>query len=1645
MDDASDAWMNDDFGTMDSEEEDSIKSLEKEKKIIKEKIEEFEEKLSVKSVPSAFAGLPVNDVSDAWMNDDFIKIEDEEVPQDCYSPLCCATPGKDCYSSTCNRSTSSKSLSKDDSISDYDENDKETQMYAVPAEVEVGKVKEGRLSAIEEAKRFSCDDDEENQLTEVAEVVKDVHICDDDESTSWAFVASKEPSKLEETPNMTRNLSTSSNPALIVEIIEKVPKQDSMDPDGYKVIRGKTKTRDKRKSKEVPETSIEAILNQLDQPIETQRVSLQTDETSSTWTEDFEIVEKEDEDVSISNAHKDNPKEIKKIEEPDNSTKDSNANFVTDDPWLAVKKEYTRKESSTNKKTEGTEDAGYTIEVKVSTKETCLGRRLHEREETEWKMDVQCTQKNTMPDIIEGHDGNNFSISPNAKDSKTTSKTNESEKKFNSLPRLKTKAVSPERLCLSPSWMRKELSRTQSVESNLGSEGGIFGSVKDRKFSDSRTSCFTSSAETLDEHEDDVYWRLKNKVKKKKRRNQSGPSDAKSKENNALLFSSTKDLLEPLSAEPIIETKEESLITSNQSLISNSSINTIEEMESETIKTIVTSITKTSTAHSSMEQPNRKISTSQKGIPYEKLISMEMDALRKESVSPMQIDKESSISVALESVAESNMKSDFLESIKIVKTSVTNDEMHFANTPQLEIKTDESRSVATPSIVLQNEAESKMVGATEIIRATSPMLNHTRPEFKRQNSKEMQQAVEVQRPLSFERQTTLSASLTTDNIADAWVNETDGSIDDDELDKELDDKKKRSSWSSIAATVVSKVAKTKNESSTRKISKHETLIVQAEDHVNAEPIKNVDEDGFERCVGKKEMRQKRKSQNLDEYNNQKGEINQPPCNDTKLAIAGLPMGDASDAWMDDDVGTIESDDEDEVEITKQPVINAKDVTQSQTKDMKPAIAGLPMDDASDEWMNDDVGTIESGSEDEVEQNQKNEKIVPETKKEQNTEQRKSYAGLPTDTVTDVWMNDDLGSLDSEEEEEAKPLALTAPSWAGVASKTSVTGAVATELPQPPKIVSLKSSKSDTLILEADGEDKIPDDVEMDSEGFKEALSRKGKRERKLSKRISVSLEEVSKETHDIIDTDSVQYDLKAIEDAEIKYFESLEQKKSKTDTTDKINSQHISSEKQPLALAAPSWAGIASKPPSSSLEDPDLPMAPQLVTLKHSTSQTLIIEANAKDIADEVEVDDEGFELATSRKVKRERKISKRISLSVDEETHEVEHSEVKTDNIGLPTNGNSLIMNLSMDSFWVCKHIFDDAEEKYFANKKVGTVPIKEINKYNKKDDEDKDENDDDEKDIKKEKNKRTKNSESNRTNEELETMEYNWTDESTYLSPNIPVLKPASLKISAPRDPLQIESHLSKNAIKLSNTIKKHIQSETGEHNIGSSSQHKDHDLKSSLKVDMDNLQTAVANIEETLQQLTNEEIDGQLAVVKYTLKTLEELESEAISIEARLQKLPSGSDVDMMSLAATLTGNRTKLVTLHTQAEAQRARIERYMIERRKRVTEIKRYQSLLIDLEQWLGEAQATISTEIRLTSVKVVRDQIRASESLEQDLRTRSTQLEHLLKEVQQLVGYVDVQPLVNDMTSNLGSLHGVMEDAQQCLEHRLKNLQVRCT
>ena len=59
-----------------------------------------------------------------------------------------------------------------------------------------------------------------------------------------------------------------------------------------------------------------------------------------------------------------------------------------------------------------------------------------------------------------------------------------------------------------------------------------------------------------------------------------------------------------------------------------------------------------------------------------------------------------------------------------------------------------------------------------------------------------------------------------------------------------------------------------------------------------------------------------------------------------------------------------------------------------------------------------------------------------------------------------------------------------------------------------------------------------------------------------------------------------------------------------------------------------------------------------------------------------------------------------------------------------------------------------------------------------------------------------------------------------------------------------------------------------------------------------------------------------------------------------------------------------------------------------------------------------------------------------------ELNARSSQLEKMINEIDNLVTYSDVEPLVLDMKGNLTTLLNAMEEAQQCLELKLKNLQV---
>merc|ERR1712106_422370 len=117
----------------------------------------------------------------------------------------------------------------------------------------------------------------------------------------------------------------------------------------------------------------------------------------------------------------------------------------------------------------------------------------------------------------------------------------------------------------------------------------------------------------------------------------------------------------------------------------------------------------------------------------------------------------------------------------------------------------------------------------------------------------------------------------------------------------------------------------------------------------------------------------------------------------------------------DDVGTIDSESEDDVEQNKETTVQIEEKVQQSAKDTKPAIAGLPMDDASDAWMNDDVGTIDSESENDEEKVE--ETTVKEEVKQTSEDSKPAIAGLPMDDASEAWMNDDVGTIDSDSEDQ----------------------------------------------------------------------------------------------------------------------------------------------------------------------------------------------------------------------------------------------------------------------------------------------------------------------------------------------------------------------------------------------------------------------------------------------------------------------------------------------------------------------------------------------------------------------------------------------------------------------------------------------------
>ena len=136
----------------------------------------------------------------------------------------------------------------------------------------------------------------------------------------------------------------------------------------------------------------------------------------------------------------------------------------------------------------------------------------------------------------------------------------------------------------------------------------------------------------------------------------------------------------------------------------------------------------------------------------------------------------------------------------------------------------------------------------------------------------------------------------------------------------------------------------------------------------------------------------------------------------------LPMEGSSDNWMDDDVGFI-MEDEDNDSMDKKS-LKTEEANTVAVETPKPSGISLPMNGSSDDWMDDDVGfTMEDEEEekDEKEDTKAEESAQTEKANTVSVETPKaSGISLPMSGSSDDWMDDDVEfTMEGEDDDEVQ--------------------------------------------------------------------------------------------------------------------------------------------------------------------------------------------------------------------------------------------------------------------------------------------------------------------------------------------------------------------------------------------------------------------------------------------------------------------------------------------------------------------------------------------------------------------------------------------------------------------------------------------------
>merc|ERR1712192_193292 len=242
--------------------------------------------------------------------------------------------------------------------------------------------------------------------------------------------------------------------------------------------------------------------------------------------------------------------------------------------------------------------------------------------------------------------------------------------------------------------------------------------------------------------------------------------------------------------------------------------------------------------------------------------------------------------------------------------------------------------------------------------------------------------------------------------------------------------------------------------------------------------------------------------------------------------------------------------------------------------------------------------------------------------------------------TDDWMDDDvaMGSMESEEEEEEDTVTDKGPVEKRIEEEViAKSETIESEEKKAPGIALPITEMTDNWMDDGDAFGSIDsedEDVEKQESKKEDDLVTKSAEESVGAKPKPSGIDlPISEMTDDWMDDDVA--------------IGSLDSEDEDLGTTKTIQAN--------LALPQPSYASIASHEVTQAAEEPELPTTDDVVVLKSGKSLPLVVNVEEKTDSEEDLKDSEGFEEVTTKKLKRERKLSKRVSQCEDESTADKE------------------------------------------------------------------------------------------------------------------------------------------------------------------------------------------------------------------------------------------------------------------------------------------------------------------------------------------------------------------------------------------------------